>query len=76
MAIMTAAWPGDPWAQNGQCLACAMWMLHIMLEPAHSERHPHLKIQLHRLMKNTESTTSDNASGDHLENTAGNTRVA
>src|ERR1700675_1583907 len=47
-------------------------MLHAASAPAHSERHPHLKIQEHKLMKNTQSTANDTAKGDHLVSTAGN----
>jgi hypothetical protein len=41
-------------------------MLQAMSAPAHSERHPHLKIHEQRLMKNTQSTANEMAKGDHL----------
>src|ERR1035437_3091406 len=45
-------------------------MLQAMSAPAHSERHPHLKIHEHRLIKNTQSTANDKTKGDHLKSTA------
>src|ERR1700722_15254927 len=53
-----------------------MWILHAMSAPAHSETHPHLKIQEHRLIKNTQSTANDRARGDHLESTGDKTGIS
>ena len=69
-AIMTAAYPGIPRLQIGQCRTLARWTLHMASAPAQSDWQPQSNSQLQRLMKNRQVTVKEIANGSSRSFTA------
>ena len=68
-AVITAAYPGIPRLQIGQCRTLARWTLHMASAPAHSDWQPQSNSQLQTLMKKRQVTTNDTPNGRSLDRT-------